>query len=104
MVQSFQRHASCHGPIADNADDLVSLFQLLTRLDHTKRRGHTSSRVACIERVVDTFLTFGEPAQPSVLSKRVKLLPPPSEELMRIRLIARVPYDLVLGWIEQVVQ
>src|SRR5688572_11772076 len=31
MVQAFQSHPCCHGAVADDADDFVSLFQLLTR-------------------------------------------------------------------------
>src|SRR4029077_16587771 len=104
MLQTFQRHPGRHGTVADDADDLVSLFQLLTRLDHAVGRGYTGSRMACVERIVFTFLALTKAAQPSILPERMEPLATPCQQLMHVGLIAGVPDDLVLRRVEQVVQ
>src|SRR5215210_9107614 len=97
MLQTFQRHPGRHGAIADNADHLVTLLQLLTRLDHTVGRRYAGSRMTRVERIVLTFFTLAETAQSSILSERMEPLTTPGQKLMRIGLVTRVPYDLILG-------
>ena len=103
MVQTFQRHAGGHSAIPNDTDHFMFLSQLLTGSDLPKGCGHAGTRMARIEGIVDALLAFGEPAQSPILSKRVKLFPTPGEQFMCIGLIARIPYDLILGGIEQVV-
>ena len=79
MVQAFQRHPGRHGPIPDNTDDFMFLRQLLTGSDQSKGCGDAGASMARVECIVDALLTFGEPAQPPVLSERMKLFPTPSE-------------------------
>src|SRR5436190_728121 len=77
MLQTFQRHPGSHGAVADDADDLVALLQLLTRLDHAVSRGYAGSGMACVERVVFAFLALTKAAQPSILPERVEPLATP---------------------------
>ena len=104
MVQALQRHTGCHSAVADDAHDLVLLFQLLTRLDHAVGRGYAGSRMTGIKRIVFTFLTLAKAAHPTILPERVESLATPGQQLMHVGLIAGVPHDLILGGIEQIVQ
>ena len=79
MVQAFQRHAGGHGAIPDNTDHFMFLRQLLTGGDQPKGCRDAGARMARVERIVDTLLTFGEAAHSSVLSQRVKLFPTSGE-------------------------
>ena len=104
MLQAFQRHPGRHGAVADDADDLVALLQLLTRLDHAVSRGYAGSRMACVERIVFAFLALTKSAQPSILPERMEPLTTPGEQFVHVGLIAGVPDNLVLRRVEQVMQ
>src|SRR5262245_21841488 len=60
--------------------------------------------MARVEGIVFTLFTLTEPAQPSILPERMEPLPTPSQQLVCVGLIARVPHNLILGGVEQRVQ
>ncbi len=60
--------------------------------------------MARIEGIVHTLFAFAEPAQPSVLPQGMELLAATGKQLMRIRLVAGIPHDLVLRGIQQIVE
>ena len=73
MVQTFERHTGRHRPVTDDTHDFMFLLQLFTSFDHTERSRHPGPGMSGIECVVFTLLPLTEPAQPSILAKRMEL-------------------------------
>ncbi len=104
VMQTFERHAGRHRPITDDTHDFMFLLQLLTAFYHTKSSRHPSPGMSSIECVVFTFFPLAEPAQPSVLAKRMELFAATGQEFMRIGLVTGVPDNLVGRRIEEILQ
>ena len=54
-----------------------------------------SRAVPCVKGITFTFFPFGESAHPAVFTQTVKTVPASCEQLVRIRLVAYIPYQFV---------
>src|ERR1035437_373382 len=95
MVQSFPAHSRSDRAVAGDRDDtfVEALYVASGREPQCSRDG--SSCVACPKRVEFVFLPGQESAEAVVLAERVEASKPPGQQLVRIGLMAGVPYHLV---------
>ena len=77
---------------------------LLTGFEKPHGRRHAGACVPGIESIIHALLSLAKPAQPAELPDGRELRAPSREELMGIRLITRIPHNLVLRRIQQIVQ
>ena len=91
-------------PSYDEGDDVVILVQERARLGHAERYGHGVGGVARDKSVVLALVGLREAGEPTVLAQRVKALPTPGDDLVRVALVPHVEDQTILRRVVHAVQ
>ena len=105
VVQAFECHTPCHGPVSDDGDMLPVFFPLQVGCDgHSQGRRDGSGRMPCAESIVFAFVARGESAQTAQATDGRELLLASGQNLMAVSLMPHIPDDTVVGRIENIMQ
>lgn len=107
IVQALKGHASCHCSVADHGDYMTLAFTFAVQLTSRRnpvRMGQDSACVTVLNHVVLGLLTTRIAAQTALLTQVSESLPAAGDDLVHIRLMARVPQDRVSRRLEHAMQ
>ena len=104
VVEPLEREPPGHRAISDHRDHPVVLTDQVPGGRDPQRRGDRRARVPRTERIVHALRPLREPADTSVLAQRRKTLTTSSDQLMYVRLMSDIPYELIVRGVEDVVQ
>mmetsp|Transcript_14551 Transcript_14551/g.24659 ORF Transcript_14551/g.24659 Transcript_14551/m.24659 type:complete len:312 (-) Transcript_14551:374-1309(-) len=104
VVHGLVRHAAGDGAVTDHRNHVVVLPLQVAPHSHAQPCGDGGGAVASAEGVVLALRALGEGGQPVGHAQRLHVLPPPRQDLVRVRLVAHIPDHLVLREIEHAVQ
>jgi len=103
MVERLERESPRHGAVAYECNRLELLACQVARARHAGNRRDAGAGVPRGKAVVFAFVPIGESGQAAESAKRLKILAPAGDELVRIGLMADIEDYLVAGRIENVV-
>ncbi len=104
MIQRFEGHAGAHRAIADDRDHAAVDLGLCGCDCHSQGRADGGAGVTDAEGVVCAFLARREWSKAAMLLDGVQLVAASGQHLVRISLMAYVPYDPVVGRVKDIVQ
>ena len=103
MIQRFESHAAGKSRIADNGYDLTIVFIKTAGHNKTKSRRNGCGAMAAGKYIIfGAFVLIRKTAQASELPQCRKIFCPACEDLVRIRLMADIPYNVVARRVERV--
>ncbi len=100
VVDGFERHAAGERAVADDRDDVEGLALEVARGGEAQRGGDRGAGVARAEDVVLALLAAQVAREAVELLDRAELVAPAGDELVRIRLVADIPDQQILGRVE----
>src|SRR4051812_34341448 len=105
MVQRFKGQSCCHSAVAYYRYMPTVFFALIFRRDsHAKSSRNRGGRMAYSKRIIDAFAPLWEAADAAVFTVGMKHASAAGKYLVPICLVPHVPYQLVIGSIEYVMQ
>ena len=97
IVHGLKGHARRHGTVADDRNDIVVAAVEIARHSHAEASRDRGRRMGGTERVVFAFGSLGETGQAAALAERADAVATPSQDFVRIGLVADVP-DQTVAW------
>ncbi len=104
VVHGLVGHAGRHGPVADDAHDIVIAAGKVARHRHPEPGRDRGRRVGRSERIVFALGALGEAREAAAHAKRPDAVAPACEDFVRIRLMPDIPNDAVARRVEHVVE
>jgi len=105
VVHAFEGQAGGHGAISDDGYGLaIHLPLIFSGHSHAKGGADGGGGMAYPKCIILTFRASWKSTQPIVLSVGTEIIPAACEDLVAIGLVSYVPYELVVGGIEDVVK
>ena len=104
MIECLESHARGHRPITIYGH-YTPIDPLALRGDgHAERRTYGSSRVPNPEGIERAFCAFRKRREATVLTHASHSLAPPGKYLVGVALMAHVPYQTILGGVENIMK
>ena len=104
VIQRLERHSRRERAVADDRHRAAIFAAFGGRDRHAERGADRGARVADAESVVFALAAGRKGREAAVLLDGVQQLAPSGQHLVRIRLMAHVPHQPVMGRIENVMQ
>ncbi len=104
LVEGGEGHASGERAVADDRDDLLVGAAQIAGAGEAEGGGDAGTAVAGAVGIVRALGARGEAAEAAGLADRGEAVAAAGEKLVRVRLVADVPEDLVLGRVVDVVE
>src|SRR5690349_24578953 len=104
LVDCFHRHAAGERRVADQGNDMMILLLSIACDRHAERRRNGSGGMTSAERIEFGFITTKETANAPVLLHSWQKVTPSRQNLVRVSLMAHVPYQTIVRRVERVMQ
>jgi hypothetical protein len=104
VIERLEGHAGRERAVADDGHGAAFLPPLRRRDGHPQGGADRGAGVADPEGVVFALRAGGEGREPLVLFDGVQLIAAAGQHLVRVGLMAHIPYQAVMGRIEHIVQ
>src|SRR5690554_75459 len=104
MVEAFKCKTCSHGTIADYSNVLPRIFFHAVGNGHTQCSGNGSGTMTHTKSIVFAFASFRKSTETFVDPVGVEFSSATGKNFMAVCLMTYVPYNLVFGSIEHIVQ
>src|SRR5690606_31518345 len=103
--QGFECHAGGHGAISNDGYMLPIFLSFVMGGDsHSQSSGYRSRRMPHAKGIVFTFTSLGKATDPTQRAVGMKYVTPTGQNFVAVRLVAYIPYQLIVGSVEYVMQ
>ena len=104
VVERLIGHSAGKRAVSNHSDGIPRLPFDRLGAGQTGSNGNRSAAVSRYKCVIGAFGRFREPGKAVFLAQGVHFLFPACQNLMRIRLMSYIPYNLILRGVEYLVQ
>src|SRR5258708_10119310 len=105
VIHAFEGQACRHRSVPDDGYGLtVRLAVVFGRHRHAQGRADVGGRMPYAKAVILALAAFGKSAQAIIFTIAAEIIAAPREDLMPVGLVAYIPYQLIIGSIEDVME